>query len=111
MNSGSHALATAIDAAAAAEPGTPGSDWTRQGALFFTYVHFVEALECSLHCGIDELLSSQWPLNRALAMLDRRLGKRRFLRLEQMEREHPLVQRLHGIRAEAEGWAAARPDA
>jgi hypothetical protein len=101
------ALFEAMEAAGAAPPGTPESDWTRQGAYFFTYGDFVEALECSLQCGIDELLASPWPLNRALAMLDRRLGKRRFLRLAEMEREHPLVRRLHGIRAQAEGWPPA----
>jgi hypothetical protein len=101
------ALADAIDVAEAAEPGSPESDWTRQGGLFFTYGDFLDALECCLSSGIDDLLDSQWPLNRALAMLDRRLGKRRFLRLARMEREHPLVQRLYRIRAEAERWPSA----
>ncbi|HEX5869477.1 MAG TPA: hypothetical protein VFY65_03615 [Longimicrobium sp.] len=101
------ALGDAIDAAAAAEPGSPGSDLGRQGGLYFTYHDFVEALECCLQSSVDGLLASDWPLNRALAMLDGRLGKRRFLRLMGMETEHPLVQRLYRIRADAEGWPSA----
>ncbi len=101
------ALAKAIAAAEQAEPGAPESDWTRQGGLFFTYGDFLDALECCLGSGIEDLLSSEWPLNRALAMLDGRLGKRRFLRLEGMQREHPLVQRLYRIRAGAQGWPSA----
>ncbi|WP_420125901.1 SF0329 family protein [Longimicrobium sp.] len=99
------AQSRAIEAADAAEPGSPESDWTR--GMLFGYGDFLDALECCLHNGIDDLLASPWPLNRALAMLDRRVGKRRFLRLERMDVEHPLVQRLYRIRAEAEGW----PDA
>jgi hypothetical protein len=104
------ALGDALDAAPLAEPDTPGSDWTRQGAHFFTYQDFRRALECCLQSSIDDLLASEWALHRALAMLDRRLGKRRFLRLAQMEGEHPLVQRLYRVRAQAERWPAALSD-
>lgn len=103
------ALGQAIDAAAVAEPGTPESDWSRHGAYFFTYHDFREALEWSLQCGVDELLASESPLCRALAMLDGRLGKRRFQRLAGMEREHPLVTLLYGIRAQAERWPPGAP--
>ena len=61
------AQSRAIEAADAAEPGSPERDWTR--GMLFTYGDFLDALECCLHSGIDDLLDSQWPLNRALAML------------------------------------------
>lgn len=97
------ALGEATDAAAEAEPGTAESDWTRRGENFFTHAHFHADLEDYVQTTVEDLLTSECPLRRALAMLDRRLGKRR-LRLADIETEHPLVQTLHRIRAEAEGW-------
>lgn len=79
----------------------------RQPEQFFSHWDFREALQACVASSMDGLLESRWPLTRALAMLDRRLGKRRFLRLENIEAEHPLVQRLYHLRAEAEGWPVA----
>jgi hypothetical protein len=90
-----------------AAPGTPAAELFRQPESFFSHWEFREALEECVDSGMDELLASQWPLTRALAMLDRRLGKRRFLRLAGIEDEHPLVQRLYHLRAEAERWPVA----
>ena len=43
----------------------------------------------------------------SIALLDRRLGRRRFESLELMPGEHPLlVLRMYQLRAEAEGWQA-----
>jgi hypothetical protein len=108
-NAARDALWQAIEVARDAGPGTPESDWTRHGANYFTYQDFREALECSLQSGVDELLGSPLPLCRALAMLDGRLGKRRFQCLAAMEREHPLVRLLYGLRARAERWPVCAP--
>jgi hypothetical protein len=57
-----------------------------------------------LRTPFDELLGSSDPLVRALALADRRLGRRRFEKLTREDVAHPLVQRVYAIRAEAEGW-------
>ena len=97
---------------AAKEEATPGiseRELARQPENFFTHWEFREALEECINSSMDDLLACASPLPRALAMLDRRLGKRRFLRLTNIEDEHPLVRRLYHIRAEAEGWRVAQP--
>jgi hypothetical protein len=62
---------------------------------------FLDALGACLGSTIDQILQSPDPLIRALAMLDRRLGKRRLARLD-VSREHPLVQRTYCLRCQAE---------
>jgi hypothetical protein len=59
-------------------------------------------LESYLNMPLEEALTSPSPLIRALAVVDRRLGKRR-LRALRMEDEHPLVRTLYVARCEAEG--------
>lgn len=51
-----------------------------------------------------DLLASPVPLVRALALADRRLGRRRFERLTAADLGHPLARRVGALRAAAEGW-------
>jgi hypothetical protein len=53
---------------------------------------------------VEEALVSPDPLHRALAMIDRRLGRRRFEGLRLSAEEHPWVRQLHELRAAAEQW-------
>ena len=59
-------------------------------------------LEVYLANPIDEALASPSPLLRALAGVDRRVGKRRLRTLDVGPGEHPLVRELYGLRCEAE---------
>jgi hypothetical protein len=68
---------------------------------------FEEAIESFLPLSIDDALTSDNPLIRGLAMLDRRLGKRR-LRTLQTESEHSFVQLLYQLRCEAESIQQAQ---
>lgn len=64
---------------------------------------FYSILRRSLHLSIDAMLTDDNVLLRALAMTDRRLGKRRLHRLQpEMAAEHPLVQRLYALRCDVE---------
>jgi hypothetical protein len=57
-----------------------------------------------LDLSIDQALTSPDPVHRALAMIDRRLGRRRFERLVLSANEHTWVRQLYGLRAAAEDW-------
>lgn len=58
---------------------------------------------------VEESLTDRNPLVRILALLDRRLGKRRLLRLEpQMAEELDFVRQFYWIRREAEGLPPER---
>ena len=70
----------------------------------FTEWTFWEALEEYLDLSIEKALSSTNVLHRALAMIDRRLGQRRFRALRLRRAEHPLVRRLYRARGSAEKW-------
>jgi hypothetical protein len=63
----------------------------------------LDELAESLSLSLESALSSPSPLVRGLALLDRRLGKRRLRQLAFGVREHPLVQALYRIRCEADG--------
>jgi hypothetical protein len=65
----------------------------------------LDAMGTSIGSSIAQLLASPDPLVRALAMLDRRLGRRRLASFD-VKSEHPLVVALYRLRCEAE---AARP--
>ena len=58
-----------------------------------------------LDLSLAAALASSEPIHRALAMIDRRLGRRRFDALRFPTSEHPTVRRLYDLRAEAESWA------
>jgi hypothetical protein len=70
---------------------------------------FHQSLWNALSLSIDDLLASDNILLRALAMTDRRLGKRRLRSLEIRPDEHPLVQLLYALRCEAEGIRPSAP--
>lgn len=63
-----------------------------------------DGLTSYLDLKIDQALVSPDPLHRALAMVDRRLGRRRFEALKVSADEHPWVRQLHELRAAAEQW-------
>jgi hypothetical protein len=60
----------------------------------------LDALATCIGGPVEGLLASADPLVRALAMLDRRLGKRRLAKLD-VTSEHPLVVELHRLRCES----------
>jgi hypothetical protein len=59
-----------------------------------------------LDLALPGALASTEPVHRALALIDRRLGRRRFEALQLAPGEHPLVAHMYRLRAEAEGWPA-----
>jgi hypothetical protein len=65
-----------------------------------------DALADYLNLALEDALTAEEPVHRALALLDRGLGRRRFERLQLTTGEHPLVLRLYRLRGEAEGWRA-----
>ena len=74
----------------------------REAGLHDDYVALAE-LEGYLSLGVKQAMASQVPLVRAMAMIDRRLGKRRLVALELKVDEHQLVKILLAARMEAEG--------
>jgi hypothetical protein len=66
---------------------------------------FMAALYSYLDMTVEDALSSDQLVHRALAVLDRRLGKRRLRALELRTDEHPLVRRLLAFRQQVEGLA------
>ena len=65
---------------------------------------FYEAFDIFDNQSIEESMNSDNPLVRILALLDRRLGKRRLLAMkEKMEKELAWVRVFYGIRMQAEG--------
>ena len=66
-----------------------------------------DALAAYLEFALPAALGSADPVHRGLALIDRRLGRRRFEALRFSAGEHPLVVRLYQLRAEAEGWRSA----
>lgn len=56
--------------------------------------------------GIESALNSENNIIRALAMFDKRVGKRRWQRLVVDSNNHPLVAKFYRIRCVAEGLAA-----
>jgi hypothetical protein len=63
-------------------------------------------LKTYLSLSLDEALASPSPLVRALAMLDRRLGKRRLRTGRPAPEEHPLVIMMYRLRCGAENVAS-----
>jgi hypothetical protein len=66
-------------------------------------------LEAYLSMPFEQALTSSTPLLRALAMTDRRLGKRRLRSLQVGPGEHELVRTLYKLRCEGEGIATEPP--
>ena len=63
--------------------------------------HLYTALLNYLNLSIEEALTSKDPIIRAFALFDRRVGKRRILKMKNFE--HPLEYKFFAIRREAEG--------
>jgi hypothetical protein len=74
----------------------------RRAGQYDDYQAIVD-LEASLSLPIDDALTSPSPLVRALAVIDRRVGKRRLRTLQVGSLEHALVRQLYLLRCEAEG--------
>ena len=70
----------------------------------------LDLLEQYLSMPFDDALSSSSPLIRALAMIDRRLGKRRLRSVRPPSEEHPLVRELFVARCLVEHVAISAPD-
>lgn len=66
-------------------------------------IDFLEESLCEyINLSISDALNSESFLIRALAMIDKRLGKRRLQSIQIKEDEHILVHKLYAIRCEAE---------
>jgi hypothetical protein len=72
----------------------------------FSRDDFDYAVETYLAASIDAALASDDPNVRALAMFDRRVGKRRLAKLA-VETEYPLVRKFYELRCQAEGLSQA----
>jgi hypothetical protein len=68
-------------------------------------------LEAYLSLPIDDALTSPSPLVRALAVIDRRVGKRRLRAIAVGQREHPVVRELYALRCAVEGLEPSGPAA
>ena len=73
----------------------------------FDQYEWWQALWGYLNLSIETALDSDNVLVKALAYLDRRLGRRRFLLRVPQAHDHELVVRCYRLRAEAEGWTAS----
>ncbi len=69
----------------------------------FTRDDFVNALEKYVGMQVEDAVQSSNPIIRAIAMFDRRLGKRRIGALSLREDEYRLVTTFYRIRCQAEG--------
>ena len=65
-------------------------------------------LKAYLRLPIDDALKSDSPLVRGLAVIDRRIGKRRLRSLDAGPHEDSLVRELYRLRCEAEGISTTR---
>ncbi|MFP3917584.1 nonribosomal peptide synthetase [Lysinibacillus telephonicus] len=64
--------------------------------------HLYKAFMEYPNLSINEALSSKDSFTRAFALFDRRVGKRRLLKMETLQ--HPLEQKFYAIRCKAEGF-------
>jgi hypothetical protein len=72
---------------------------------FYTLPEYQDTLREYLNMSIESALESGDPLTRALAILDRRLGKRRLRALGYLSKSHPLVTRFYEFRCFVENVA------
>ena len=68
----------------------------------FTRDDFVDALEKYIGMQVEDAIQSSNPIIRAIAMFDRRLGKRRIGALSLGEGEYQLVATFYQMRCQAE---------
>lgn len=64
---------------------------------------FLMSLQDYLSLPVADALASDNPIFKALAIIDRRVGRRRLAELEIPEYSHPLVLQMYRLRFEAEG--------
>jgi hypothetical protein len=69
----------------------------------------LDLLEQYLSMPFEDALSSSSPLLRAMAMIDRRHGKRRLRSIRLASDEHPLVRELYAVRCLAEDVESSTP--
>ena len=65
---------------------------------FFRPQDFGNAMRTYLDLSIDDALASTNPLIKAFAIIDRRVGKRRLLKLEISETDIPLIRAFYSLR-------------
>ncbi|MEO8397246.1 MAG: hypothetical protein ABI700_29895, partial [Chloroflexota bacterium] len=70
---------------------------------------FEKAVEFYLEAPIERSFTSDNPIVKALAMFDRRLGKRRLQALKLGETDHPMVKQFYRLRCQAEDLPSADP--
>lgn len=73
---------------------------TKQGE--FSDIEFENALIQYLSLPFEEAINSKNPIFKALAMIDKRLGKRRLQEILILKGENPLIKQLYKTRCEAE---------
>ena len=95
---GGHPDYLAADAAAV--------DILRRAGQYDDYSALVD-LESYLSLSIQDALDSPSPLIRGLAMIDRRVGKRRLRAMRSMNDESSFVRELYDLRCEADGIASS----
>jgi hypothetical protein len=76
----------------------------RKVAGVFAKFDFTAALWSSLQLSIEDALRSEDAIIRGLAIIDRRLGKRRYMKLGAAQVGHPFVRQLYELRGDAENW-------
>jgi hypothetical protein len=76
-------------------------EWLLDRAPFSRF-DFIDALESYLNLSIEDAVSSANALIRAIAMLDRRVGKRRLQQVVIDATTHPLITQLYTLRCTAE---------
>ena len=101
-------LRVANNATNAGQAGTP--QWLQDEAIAVTrragvlsQEEFYRLLHEYLRTSIADVLASDNPITRALAMIDARVGKRRLRQLASQNEEHPLARLFLTLRCEAEG--------
>lgn len=84
------------------EPDKRATEMLRESGQYGDY-QALDDLEAYLSLSIEDALVSPSPLIRALAVIDRRVGKRRLRTLDAGTLEHELVRELYRLRCDAEG--------
>jgi hypothetical protein len=82
-------------------------DWENH---FYNYWDLPTIMVDYIHMSISDILDSDHPIFRAIGMLDRRLGKRRLLTIEDIEYEDILVRKFYYLRCDSEGWNIHMPE-
>ena len=69
----------------------------------FEESEFRNSLKEYLHLSIDDALRSEDIIIRALALVDRRVGKRKLRKIKILEGEHQIIKFMFNLRCQAEG--------